>query len=118
MKPSQETLPRSKPRILRPPMSLFTELKRRNVLRVVAAYVAVSWLLIQVVETLFPVFGLSDAASRGVVIVLASGLIPAVVIACQNLGMAGAAEAAVKLRTGVAFLRQNFCCLFDVQSVR
>lgn len=35
-----------------------------NALRIVAAYVAVSWLLIQVVETLFPVFGLSDAAIR------------------------------------------------------
>ena len=62
-------------------MNLFSELKRRNVLRVVAAYVAVSWLLIQVVETLFPVFGLSDAAIRGVVIVLAIGFVPAVVIA-------------------------------------
>ena len=62
-------------------MSIFTELKRRNVLRVAAAYVAVSWLLIQVVETLFPVFGLSDAAIRTVVILLAIGLIPAVAVA-------------------------------------
>jgi len=62
-------------------MTLFTELKRRNVLRVAAAYVAVSWLLIQVVETLFPVFGLSDAAIRSVVIVLAIGFVPAVIIA-------------------------------------
>jgi len=62
-------------------MDLLSELKRRNVLRVTAAYVAVSWLLIQVVETLFPVFGLSDAAIRGVVIVLAIGLVPAVAIA-------------------------------------
>ena len=62
-------------------MSLFSELKRRNVLRVTAAYIAVSWLLIQVVETLFPIFGLSDAAIRGVVIVLAIGLVPAVVVA-------------------------------------
>jgi len=62
-------------------MTLFTELKRRNVLRVAAAYVAVSWLLIQVVETLFPVFGLSDAAIRSVVIVLALGFVPAVIIA-------------------------------------
>lgn len=62
-------------------MTLFSELKRRNVLRVIAAYVAVSWLLIQVVETLFPVFGLSDAAIRGVVIVLAIGFVPAVVLA-------------------------------------
>jgi len=62
-------------------MNLLSELKRRNVLRVVAAYVAVSWLLIQVVETLFPVFGLSDAAIRVVVIVLAIGFVPAVVVA-------------------------------------
>ena len=62
-------------------MSLFSELKRRNVLRVAAAYVAVSWLLIQVVETLFPVFGLSDAAIRTVVIVLAIGFAPAVIVA-------------------------------------
>ena len=62
-------------------MSLFSELKRRNVLRVAAAYVAVSWLVIQVAETLFPVFGLSDAVLRGVVILLAVGFVPAVVSA-------------------------------------
>ncbi|NCF14281.1 MAG: hypothetical protein GWP62_03160 [Gammaproteobacteria bacterium] len=62
-------------------MSIWNELKRRNVLRVTAAYVAVSWLLIQVAETLFPVFGLSDASIRAVVIVLAIGLVPAVVVA-------------------------------------
>jgi TolB-like protein len=62
-------------------MTLFSELKRRNVLRVAAAYVAVSWLLIQVVETLFPVFGLSDAGIRGVVIALAIGFVPAVIVA-------------------------------------
>ena len=62
-------------------MSLFSELKRRNVLRVTAAYVAVSWLLIQVAETLFPVFGVSDSAIRAVVIVLAIGLVPTIVVA-------------------------------------
>jgi TolB-like protein len=62
-------------------VSLFAELKRRNVLRVAAAYIAVSWLLIQVVETLFPVFGLSDAAIRTVVIVLAVGFVPIVIVA-------------------------------------
>jgi len=41
----------------------------------------VSWLLIQVVETLFPVFGLPDAAIRAVVIVFAIGLVPAVAVA-------------------------------------
>lgn len=62
-------------------MSLVAELRRRNVLRFAAAYIAVAWLLIQVVETLFPVFGLSDAAIRAVVIVLAVGFVPAVIVA-------------------------------------
>jgi adenylate cyclase len=62
-------------------MSLFNELKRRSVLRVAAGYVAVSWLVIQVVETLFPMFGLSEAAARGVVVGLAVGFIPALILA-------------------------------------
>lgn len=61
-------------------MSLLAELKRRNVLRVIAAYIAVAWLIIQVVETLFPMFGFSDDAARTVVIMLAIGLLPAVVL--------------------------------------
>ncbi len=52
---------------------LFEELKRRNVLRVAIAYLAVSWLLIQIVETLFPIFGRSDALVRLVVIFLIIG---------------------------------------------
>ena len=51
----------------------FEEVKRRNVLRVAIAYLAVSWLLIQIVETLFPIFGQSDALIRLVVILLAIG---------------------------------------------
>lgn len=51
-------------------MWFFEELKRRNVFRVATAYVAVAWLIIQVGETLFPVFGLSDDAIRIVVISL------------------------------------------------
>ncbi len=51
----------------------FEELKRRNVLRVAIAYFAVSWLLIQVVETLFPIFELSDASIRLVAISLFIG---------------------------------------------
>ena len=61
-------------------MSLLQELKRRNVLRVATAYVVAAWLIIQVVETLFPVFGFSDAAIRTVVILLAIGFIPALAI--------------------------------------
>jgi adenylate cyclase len=60
-------------------MSLFAEIRRRNVHRVALAYVAGAWLLIQVVETLFPMFGLSDGAARSVVIVLAIGVVPALI---------------------------------------
>jgi TolB-like protein len=60
-------------------VSFLRELKRRNVLRVGAAYVALSWLLIQVAETLFPVFAFSNAAMRAVVVALAIGLIPVLI---------------------------------------
>ena len=62
-------------------MYFFNELKRRNVLRVGAAYVVVSWLLIQVAETIFPLFGFDDTPARIVVVVLAIGLVPAMVFA-------------------------------------
>jgi len=62
-------------------MSFFNELKRRNVIRVATAYIVAVWLIIQVVETLFPVFGLSDAAIRLVVIVLAVLFVPIVILA-------------------------------------
>ena len=59
---------------------IFEELKRRNVLRVAAAYIVTSWLVVQVVETLFPVYGLSDEAIRLVVNILAISLIPVLVL--------------------------------------
>jgi TolB-like protein/Tfp pilus assembly protein PilF len=62
-------------------LSLFTELKRRNVLRVGAAYLVVAWLLVQVCATLFPLFGMGDTAVRNAVIVLAIGIIPALILA-------------------------------------
>jgi adenylate cyclase len=61
-------------------LSLYEELKRRNVLRVAAAYVMVSWLVIQVVETVFPAFGFGDAAVRIVTIILVIGLIPTFIL--------------------------------------
>jgi hypothetical protein len=44
-------------------VTLFQELKRRNAFRVAAACIAFSWPVIQVVETLFPLFGLGDSRS-------------------------------------------------------
>jgi len=62
-------------------MSLLNELKRRNVIRVATAYAVVAWLIIQVVETIFPVYGLSQDAIRYVISALAIGLIPVLVFA-------------------------------------
>ena len=54
-------------------MSLYQELKRRNVLRVAIAYLAGSWLLVEVAGTIFPLFGFDDTPARILVIVLAIG---------------------------------------------
>lgn len=60
-------------------MSFFDELKRRHVIRVATAYVVTAWLLIQVSETVLPVFGFTDFALRVIIVVLAVGLLPVVV---------------------------------------
>lgn len=62
-------------------MNLFAELKRRNVLRVAAAYIVTGWLIIQVVETVLPAYGYGDAAIRLVVTLFAIGLIPVLIFA-------------------------------------
>jgi TolB-like protein/tetratricopeptide (TPR) repeat protein len=62
-------------------VSFIGELKRRNVIRVGVAYLAAAWLLIQILETLFPIFGLEETSIRVVVIVLAIGFLPAVIAA-------------------------------------
>ena len=60
-------------------MSLFSELKRRNVIRVATAYIVASWLIIQVIETIFPVFGFSDGSIRLIITILAIGFVPTLV---------------------------------------
>ena len=60
-------------------MSMFTELRRRNVFRAGAAYVVASWIVIDVAETLLPVLGLGDATIRMVVLCLAIGFLPAII---------------------------------------
>jgi hypothetical protein len=61
-------------------MSLISELNRRNVFRVATAYIIASWLLIQVAETIFPLFGFDNTPARIVVIILAIGFIPTVIL--------------------------------------
>lgn len=53
--------------------SFFSELKRRNVFKVGAAYLALSWLLVQVGSTLVPLFGISPKALLYVVFLLLIG---------------------------------------------
>ena len=61
-------------------MNLFEELRKRNVFRVGVAYVVTAWLVIQVVETILPAFGFSDAAVRYVTIAFAIGIVPVLVL--------------------------------------
>jgi adenylate cyclase len=62
-------------------MSLYDELKRRSVFRVAIGYIGVSWLVIQVIETLFSIYGVDESIARVVVTVLAIGFIPAMILA-------------------------------------
>ena len=55
-------------------MSLFTELQRRNVVRVGAAYALIAWVVAQVVEFAFESFGAPDWAIKSVVVLLLLGL--------------------------------------------
>jgi len=61
-------------------LPFLSELRRRNVLRVGAAYTVVAWLIVQVAATIFPVFGFGEPAVRIVVILLAIGLVPVMVL--------------------------------------
>ena len=53
--------------------SFLDELKRRNVVKVGAAYAAASWLLAQIVDTVLPVFDSPDAMARTVFVILGIG---------------------------------------------
>ena len=61
-------------------MSLLAELKRRNVLRVLIAYLAGAWLLIQIADVVLPRLGVPDQVLTILIIVVAIGFVPAVVV--------------------------------------
>ncbi len=60
-------------------MSFVAELRRRNVFRVALFYIVAAWVVIQVAETLLPVFDVPDTAIRIIVLILALGFPLAVV---------------------------------------
>jgi hypothetical protein len=62
-------------------MPILGELRKRNVFRVGAAYLVGAWLVVQIAGTLFPIFGIDHALARVVVIILAIGFIPALILA-------------------------------------
>ncbi|PKL97037.1 MAG: adenylyl cyclase, partial [Gammaproteobacteria bacterium HGW-Gammaproteobacteria-7] len=62
-------------------MSLWAELKRRNVIRVAVFYLLAAWLVVQVAETVLPVFGVPEGVLRGLIVLLALGFVPTLVFA-------------------------------------
>src|SRR6266478_70831 len=61
--------------------NFFTELKRRNVYKVAAAYAVVGWLLVQVTTQVFPIFEIPNWAARLIVLAIIIGFPVALVIA-------------------------------------
>lgn len=62
-------------------MSFFSELKRRNVLRVAATYALIAWIIIEAGSVLLPTFGGSEAAFKIYVIVVVIGFLASLVVA-------------------------------------
>ena len=62
-------------------MSLFDELKRRNVFRVAIAYLVASWLLIQLTDILVPMLTLPEWVSRFIFLLLVVLLLPTLIAA-------------------------------------
>jgi len=60
-------------------MSLFTELKRRNVIRMAGLYLVGAWLIVQIAGTVLPMFGAPAWLPRSIVVLLALGFAPALV---------------------------------------
>jgi TolB-like protein/tetratricopeptide (TPR) repeat protein len=60
-------------------MKLFAELKRRNVIRMAGLYLVGAWLILQVAETLLPIFHTPDWVLQAMVVLLALGFVPAIV---------------------------------------
>ena len=61
-------------------MKVLAELRRRNVIRMAGLYLVAAWLMTQVAGTVLPMFGAPEWVARSVVVLLAIGFIPALVI--------------------------------------
>jgi TolB-like protein/Tfp pilus assembly protein PilF len=62
-------------------MSLYAELKRRNVFRVAAAYIVLGWLLLQVSSVVLQFIAAPDWVGKAIIALLVIGFIPSLAIA-------------------------------------
>jgi len=62
-------------------MSLWTELKRRNVFRIAAAYVVIGWLMLQVADIVLGFTGAPDWVGKALIAFLVLGFIPVLALA-------------------------------------
>ena len=62
-------------------MSFFSELKRRNVIRIAIGYAVASWVLVEVLSVLLPTFDAPEWVLRAVVLLLVAGLPIALLVA-------------------------------------
>ena len=62
-------------------MSLFNELKRRNVIRVAIAYAVIAWVLMQIGNILFTTLELGSEPGKILLAILLLGFIPAIIFA-------------------------------------
>ena len=60
-------------------MSFFEELKQRKVYRTAAAYAVVAFIIMQIVEIVFPIFGIPDWAGRMIIILIFIGF-PVIIV--------------------------------------
>src|SRR6476646_2155687 len=65
---------------VRNPESCVGELKRRNVIRMAGLYLVGAWLIVQVAGTVLPIFGAPEWLPRTIVVFLAIGFVPAVIL--------------------------------------
>ena len=61
-------------------MSLFNELKRRNVIRVAIAYAVASWLVLQIIDVILPILEIPNWVAQLILLLLVLGFIFALVI--------------------------------------
>jgi TolB-like protein len=61
-------------------LRFLAELKRRNVFRMAGLYLVSAWLVVQVAETLLPIFHTPDWVLQAIVVLLALGLVPALIV--------------------------------------